>query len=355
MVTSAFDLSGSRGSSIPQQNTNVDLGGGFTGGQRWVNGVLTTANPGFGWDANGNYVNIAQAQAGQQAQAQAQKDLESLGGLTPYQISQQAASAADPFASQRPQYQNAMANLMQGNFDINDPSYKFRFDQGQQALERSMAAKGFLGSGNMLTELQKYGQGMASQEYQNQYNRLLPLTGATTGSPAAAGLSIAGLYDWRNNALANMGGAMAAQGSVPMGGGVNFGSSSGGGAAGAMGTGAGRAGGGGGGGSTYGGGGSGSGSFGVAPSYTPQTGPSMGYDPAYSDEMLRRQMAAGGGSGGGGGGYINAVPGDYQGASDPRSLSGGGTSQQPKTALYNKRGDDGIYYIYWSDGSKTRG
>jgi hypothetical protein len=102
-----------------------------------------------------------------------------------------AAAAADPFASQRGQYQNSLAQLMQGNFTPSDPSYKFRVDQGQQALERSAAAKGFLGSGNILQELQKYGQDMGSQEYQNQYNRLLPLTGATTGSSGAAGSILA--------------------------------------------------------------------------------------------------------------------------------------------------------------------
>lgn len=197
----------------PQQ---TDLGGGFTGGSRWVNGSLQTAAPGFGWDANGNYVNISQAQFAKQAQTQAQQDLAGLG--SPAQIAAQSAAAADPFASQRGQYQNSLAQLMQGNFTPSDPSYAFRVGQGQQALERSAAAKGFLGSGNILAELQKYGQDMGSQEYQNQYNRLLPLTGATSGSPAAAGTAIAATYGWRNNALANLGGAQQMLGQTSPGG-----------------------------------------------------------------------------------------------------------------------------------------
>lgn len=140
---------------------------------------------------------------------QAQQDLSGVGSMA--QINQQAAAAADPFASQRPQYQNALQNLMQGQFTPSDPSYDWRFKQGQQALERSAAKGGFLGSGNILQELQQYGQGMGSQEYQNQYNRLLPLTGATTGSPGAAGGIQAGLYDWRNNALANLGAGLQQQ------------------------------------------------------------------------------------------------------------------------------------------------
>lgn len=59
----------------------------------------------------------------------------------------------------------------------NTAAYKFRLGQGQQALERSMGAKGLLGSGNRLTELTKYGQDMASQEYGAQFSRLSDLLG----------------------------------------------------------------------------------------------------------------------------------------------------------------------------------
>jgi len=52
-----------------------------------------------------------------------------------------------------------------------DPGYGFRFEQGQKALERSAAARGGLISGNTGGALQQYGQGMASQEYQNAFNR----------------------------------------------------------------------------------------------------------------------------------------------------------------------------------------
>lgn len=55
------------------------------------------------------------------------------------------------------------------------PAYQFALEQGNQAINRSAAAKGMLGSGNVLAELAKYGQGMASQEYGNQVNRLSDL------------------------------------------------------------------------------------------------------------------------------------------------------------------------------------
>lgn len=56
-------------------------------------------------------------------------------------------------------------------------AYKFRLGQGQEALQRQQAAAGMLGSGNRLMELTKYGQDMASQEYENQFGRLNSVLG----------------------------------------------------------------------------------------------------------------------------------------------------------------------------------
>ena len=52
-----------------------------------------------------------------------------------------------------------------------DPSYQFRLQQGQDAIQSSAAAQGGLLSGATLKALQGYGQNMASQEYSNAYNR----------------------------------------------------------------------------------------------------------------------------------------------------------------------------------------
>ena len=51
-------------------------------------------------------------------------------------------------------------------------AYKFRVAQGQEALQRSLGARGLLNSGNRLMELTKYGQDMGAQEYDAQYGRL---------------------------------------------------------------------------------------------------------------------------------------------------------------------------------------
>lgn len=52
-----------------------------------------------------------------------------------------------------------------------DPGYMFRMQEGQKALERSAAARGGLMSGGFAKGLEKYSQGVASQEYQNAYDR----------------------------------------------------------------------------------------------------------------------------------------------------------------------------------------
>ena len=52
-----------------------------------------------------------------------------------------------------------------------DPGYAFRMSEGLKGLERSAAARGGLLSGGTLKGIQRYGQDLASQEYQNAFNR----------------------------------------------------------------------------------------------------------------------------------------------------------------------------------------
>ena len=54
-----------------------------------------------------------------------------------------------------------------------DPGYQWRLNQGNKAVERSAAAGGMLGSGKTLKGLQRWSQGLASQEYDRAYGRSL--------------------------------------------------------------------------------------------------------------------------------------------------------------------------------------
>ena len=64
------------------------------------------------------------------------------------------------------EYQNfGMAQFQQ------DPGYAFRMSEGMKGLERSAAARGGLLSGAAMKGIQRFGQDLASQEYQNAFNR----------------------------------------------------------------------------------------------------------------------------------------------------------------------------------------
>lgn len=73
-------------------------------------------------------------------------------------------------------YQNQLQGLLSDPSKIQQtPGYQFDIEQGNQAINRSAAAKGMGSSGGILAELAKYGQGMASKEYGTQVNRLQDL------------------------------------------------------------------------------------------------------------------------------------------------------------------------------------
>ncbi len=99
------------------------------------------------------------------------------------------------------------------NPTFSDPSYNWRFDEGQRAVENSAAAKGGQLSGNALRAIADYGQGAASQEYGNEFNRWLQRLGiGMTGANNMSNLygqrgtqtlnaAIGGGQNWFNNNL----------------------------------------------------------------------------------------------------------------------------------------------------------
>jgi hypothetical protein len=55
------------------------------------------------------------------------------------------------------------------------PGYQFQLEQGQQAVERSAAARGDLQSGNTLAAVTQYGQGLADQTFNNYLAQVMGL------------------------------------------------------------------------------------------------------------------------------------------------------------------------------------
>ena len=67
-------------------------------------------------------------------------------------------------------YGNMLRDFGASDFQA-DPGYAFRLSEGLKAQDRTAAARGGLISGAALKAAQGYGQNMASQEYQNAYDR----------------------------------------------------------------------------------------------------------------------------------------------------------------------------------------
>ncbi|GAH44396.1 unnamed protein product, partial [marine sediment metagenome] len=74
-----------------------------------------------------------------------------------------------------------------------DPGYQFRFEEGQRALDRGAAARGGLLSGGYGRKAMRYGQGFASNEYSNVYNRIAGIAGmGQTANQHAGNTAMAG-------------------------------------------------------------------------------------------------------------------------------------------------------------------
>lgn len=78
------------------------------------------------------------------------------------------------------------------------PGYQYLMDSGRQALERSLAGRGHLNSGNRDIELTKLGQGLAGQQYQSMANMLSGIgqTAASQGSNTFANMLNTAKFGW---------------------------------------------------------------------------------------------------------------------------------------------------------------
>jgi hypothetical protein len=133
--------------------------------------------------------------------AQAQMDAANQANELAYRIYQQNRADQMPFmASGAAALEGVMGGLQPGGRftrefspeDLargQDPGYAFRMSEGMKALERSAASRGGLLSGATMKGIQRYGQDMASQEYQNAFNRFQ----INRGNQLNPLLSIAGL------------------------------------------------------------------------------------------------------------------------------------------------------------------
>lgn len=101
--------------------------------------------------------------------------------------------------------------MLQPGYDYTaSPGYQFRFNEGQRAVDSSAASKGLLMSGGQLKDLVKYGQGVAADDFNDQFNRYMSIAGggqqaATSGAQLGQNTAngIADLYTQQGNARAS--------------------------------------------------------------------------------------------------------------------------------------------------------
>lgn len=100
------------------------------------------------------------------------------GGLSSFDLQQAQSGALGPEAQAE-----AFANFNES------PGVSFLREQGLRGIESGSAATGGLGGGDRLRELTRFSQGLATQDFGNQFNRLGALTGVgLTGAQALAGV-----------------------------------------------------------------------------------------------------------------------------------------------------------------------
>ncbi len=96
------------------------------------------------------------------------------------------------------------------------PGYKFALQQGLDSVNALAGAKGGLNSGKTMQDLLAYGQGMASQEYNNYLGQIYGLVNVGTG--AAGNQANAGA-----NYAANAGNALSSKGNAASAGAIGVG------------------------------------------------------------------------------------------------------------------------------------
>ena len=107
------------------------------------------------------------------------------------------------------------ADFTPADFAANkDPGYAFRISEGLKAIDRQSAARGGLISGNALKAASGYSSDLASQEYQNAFNRFQTIRGNTLQPfqmGAAAGQSAAAMQGQANANFGSAGGQAIGQ------------------------------------------------------------------------------------------------------------------------------------------------
>ena len=136
---------------------------------------LSTQASASGWGVQGETVPQAGSIiSGPMSQPTAEQIAKSRAQMNALSAPAPAASASvrDPYYAGATGLQSGQLLRRFGASDFQaDPGYAFRQSEGMKGIEHGAAARGGLLSGSALKATQRFGQDLASQEYQNAYNR----------------------------------------------------------------------------------------------------------------------------------------------------------------------------------------
>jgi hypothetical protein len=88
----------------------------------------------------------------------------------------------EPTRPDSPTYTPGAFSAPSGDALLANGGYLFRRDQGKKALENNAAARGVLNTGGTLKDFASFGDGLASQEYDNAWNREYSLWNSNEGN-----------------------------------------------------------------------------------------------------------------------------------------------------------------------------
>jgi hypothetical protein len=126
-------------------------------------------------------------------------------------LAQQKQMYDEQIAREKPFYDtgvkanSSLDKMVNGGYDMKEsPAAQYELTQGTKSLNRQLAARGLLGSGNAAERLSELSSGVAAKDYQDQYARLLDQVKIGTGASASAGAA-------SNTMSQNIGNASAMQ------------------------------------------------------------------------------------------------------------------------------------------------
>lgn len=128
-------------------------------------------------------------------------------GLQPYLQNYGSASAGQTALGNALGLNGASGNAQATQAFLNNPGTQFQLQRGDNSINAAAAANGTLNSGNQLTALSNYNQGLASTNYNNYVNQLQPYLGAANSAASGIGSLYSNLGNQLNNSFMGQGNA----------------------------------------------------------------------------------------------------------------------------------------------------